>query len=268
MNSVTDERKIREVMGWHFKGAKGLYMGELVKDFLPKFVQTLEHPKDLQFLWEIKDFVSADDFTTAVRVAWDSEANNSYREYDFPKEKVLEIFDACNPLALMTAYEYRQYQDLPDVVTVYCGAFGMDDAEPSEILSWTTALEFVVLCQDEYFGGSIDAGGYMASIRKEDIIAYLALNDYEVLLNPEKLFNITHLDSFAPIFESGDFWDSIRKKYITQGAYRRDAFYGELMKRMKPLWRVDELIAATKDVEKLKALADEFGVNMQMNDLE
>ena len=47
-----------------------------------------------------------------------------------------------------------------------------------------------------------------------------------------------------------------------EGAEMRTALLGELMKKLAPLGRIDDLIAATSDKAKLAVLASEFGLQI------
>ncbi len=47
-----------------------------------------------------------------------------------------------------------------------------------------------------------------------------------------------------------------------EGAEMRDTLYGELMRKLAPLGRINDLIAATADKAKLSDLAREFGLQI------
>lgn len=55
---------------------------------------------------------------------------------------------------------------------------------------------------------------------------------------------------------------SIRKEGIQKGADKRDQLYNELISRLIPLGRIDDILAATSDKAKLAALAEEFGLEI------
>lgn len=53
-----------------------------------------------------------------------------------------------------------------------------------------------------------------------------------------------------------------RRAAREEGAESRDTLYGELLKRLEPLGRIGDLLAATADKAKLVALAQEFGLSL------
>lgn len=49
---------------------------------------------------------------------------------------------------------------------------------------------------------------------------------------------------------------------LQKGANKRDRLYSELIRRLSPLGRIDDILAATSDKSKLAALAEEFGLEI------
>ena len=54
----------------------------------------------------------------------------------------------------------------------------------------------------------------------------------------------------------------IAREAKQEGAESRDALYGELLRRLEPLGRAGDLLAAIVDKAKLASLAQEFGLEM------
>lgn len=53
-----------------------------------------------------------------------------------------------------------------------------------------------------------------------------------------------------------------RREGQEKGEQQRDVLYGKLIEQLLPLGRIDELPAATRDRNKLSALAHEFGLEI------
>lgn len=52
------------------------------------------------------------------------------------------------------------------------------------------------------------------------------------------------------------------EKGYQKACQERDRLYGELLKQLVPLGRVDDILNATSDSSKLSALAEEFGLSV------
>ena len=68
------------------------------------------------------------------------------------------------------------------------------------------------------------------------------------------------------LFSQEEVWEMSRREIARnaeqKGAEGRDALYGELLKRLEPLGRAGDLLAAITDKAKLVSLAQEFGLKM------
>lgn len=92
----------------------------------------------------------------------------------------------------------------------------------------------------------------MRICQEQGVLApFLAARRKEVVDIMELLFSQEEIDEMNR-------WDARR-----EGAEERDALYGELLKRLDPLGRTGEFLAAVADKAKLAALAREFGLKME-----
>ena len=78
------------------------------------------------------------------------------------------------------------------------------------------------------------------------------------------------IDIMEMLFSQEEVWEMTKRELRRdaqregreEGAEMRTALLGELMKKLAPLGRIDELIAATSDKTKLSTLAREFGLQI------
>ena len=74
------------------------------------------------------------------------------------------------------------------------------------------------------------------------------------------------VDIMEMLFSQEEVWEmslrEIAREAKQEGAESRDALYGELLRRLEPLGRIGDLLAATADKAKLASLAQEFGLEM------
>lgn len=159
-----------------------------------EIVVSLKESYRMPFIKEIKQFLSPADYNQALRLTIiDSGIASSPSERAQFKADVLALFDeSFVPQLFMWGSEQKQYDALPDVVTVYHGVSEeIEDCEISDIFYWTAEIEQLVPTED-FRAHESDAGiVYEAKIKKENIYAYLAADD-TLFLNPDKLFDILH----------------------------------------------------------------------------
>lgn len=72
------------------------------------------------------------------------------------------------------------------------------------------------------------------------------------------------VDIMEMLFSQEEIWEldrqEIARTAMEEGEKQRDTLYGELLRKLEPLGRIGELIAATSDKTKLSSLAQEFGL--------
>ena len=64
------------------------------------------------------------------------------------------------------------------------------------------------------------------------------------------------------LFSQEQVWELDRREIADEARQEGINLIGELMRRLEPLGRISELIAATSDTAKLSALAQEFGLEV------
>ena len=68
------------------------------------------------------------------------------------------------------------------------------------------------------------------------------------------------------LFSQEEVWEMTKREIARnakqEGAESRDILYGELLKRLEPLGRAGDLLAAIADKTKLTLLVQEFGLKM------
>ncbi len=78
------------------------------------------------------------------------------------------------------------------------------------------------------------------------------------------------VDIMELLFSQDEIWEMTkreiewegRREGQQKGEQQRDVLYGKLIEQLLPLGRIDELPAATRDRNKLSALANEFGLEI------
>lgn len=153
----------------------------------------------MQFMKETAEFLSPSDCSRALRTIASSvtDLGLSPSEHAQYKADILDLFEGSFVQQdFMLNIEKEYYDALPDIVTVYHGVNEENgDYEISDIFYWTTEIEQLVPTENFGVHESDEGIVYEAKIRKEDIYAYLVLDD-TVFLNPDKLFNILHHKNF------------------------------------------------------------------------
>lgn len=70
------------------------------------------------------------------------------------------------------------------------------------------------------------------------------------------------MDNKDFLYSQEEVWELDRQEIARKASEKRDTLYGELLKKLEPLGRIGDLIAATVDKTKLSALAHEFGLEI------
>lgn len=147
-------------------------------------------PYRLGFLKHAIPCLSEQDAAQLLIWAWtSSESPNS--DPNLSKEKVLGLFRSIEPAKLMDEEEFKRFQELDGVVTIYRGVTS-HNAKRVKALSWTLDLHTA-----EWFAHRFGEQGtvYQAQIRKEHIHALLlGRNESEVIVEPEHLMGLTTVE--------------------------------------------------------------------------
>ena len=153
----------------------------------------------MSFLKEAKQFLSPSDYNRVLHRFIIELAPTGYSPSEFAQLKadVLELFE--EPFvrrSYMSDIDQKYYDALPDVVTVYHGVNEeTENYNISDVFFWTTEIVNLVPTEDCGPHESDDGIVYEAKIRKEDIYTYQKADD-TCLLNPDKLFDISHHTNF------------------------------------------------------------------------
>lgn len=227
-----------------------------------------ETPDDSRFdlFRDIQSLLDADGRAIALAAIWPFSVTGNMEpcaDGYCTKEEIIEWFASCNPEKLMDSINFKLLSRLPDVITVFRGMNGLSiddlrDLEPADAVSWTINPIVTILHQDDRFGLDAAGNAYKASIKKEDVLAYFCNADMEIVLNPNKLFDIKEINDAGEMLSNGDPLDLVGEQLRWQSEYVNNETYRELFEKLEPLGRVNELIEATMDFEKRKALVKEL----------
>lgn len=203
------------------------------------------------------DFLSPDDLALTLRKIWpDSSYLDPSASGECTKEEVVAWFSACNSQTFMTPIDLKVLSKLDDVITVYRGE---GDTDPADAVSWTLdPITEMIYSEDNRFGAFYDGSSHQASIKKEDILAFISFNDKEIILNPDKLFDIKDISPMEELLTYSDAYDVVRNINYWSSLYQNHEIYCELKEKLEPLGRINELIEAMTDFDKYNALYREF----------
>lgn len=145
----------------------------------------------LGFLKFAQNALSEKDFANILADAWiRTEAPNN--DPNLSKMDLLSLFKQTDPALLMDEEDYRSFQDLDDVVTIYRGVTSVNEKNV-KALSWTPDRETA-----EWFAHRFGENGtvYEAQIHKSHIYAYFSgRNESEVIVDPKHLTEITQVQA-------------------------------------------------------------------------
>lgn len=132
----------------------------------------------------IEPYLDLADFSTMLSSIW------TYMEFpsacpDVTLSKMIHYFQQADPKILMDDADYKMYQDLPEVVTVYRGVGDSIDGKSGNPkgLSYTTSYETA-----EWFSNRFGTGYVVKlEIPKERVLACFDGNESEVVVNTRGL---------------------------------------------------------------------------------
>ncbi len=110
-------------------------------------------------------------------------------------------------------------------------------------------LETMRICQER---GILAA--FLKTRRKE------VIDIMQMLFSQEEVWEMDRRALVRETFQKGI--EKGIEKGVQEGENRRDALYEELLRKLEPLGRISDLLAAMTDRTKLNALAQEFGLKM------
>lgn len=261
MKSTTDMEKVLTVAKGYFdEENKGSKWDQLSKLPAAKLIYSADSRHRFRLLRDTMDFLSVDDLSLTLRAIWpDAIELEPSASGECTKDEAVSWFSACNPQKLMTPIDLMLLPMLPDVITVYRGENGLADENPADVVSWTldpvTAMKNP---EDSRFGAFYNGSGYQASVKKEDVLAFFFRHDMEIVLNPDKLFDIEHIDAMGELLTDDEACDMVFKMEHWYSLYYNAEIYRRLMEKLEPLGRVNELIEATMDIKKFDDLVFDF----------
>ena len=147
-------------------------------------------PYRLGYLKYAVPFLSEQDAASLLTWAWTSSgAPNS--DPNLSKAEMLGLFRSIDAQKLMDEEEYRRFQGLDDVLTVYRGVTP-HNAKAVRALSWTLDQRTA-----EWFAHRYGEHGtvYQAQIKKDHACAlFLRRNESEVIVDPKHLMGLSTLE--------------------------------------------------------------------------
>lgn len=147
-------------------------------------MKTSNNPFDT--LQKAKEFLTADEFRA---------------EAGFSKDEFLELLKSCNPNVFSTEELQRYHAEAE--ITVYLDEFipGALGVMPSEVFSWFSSPEKLMEYFMDSYGSYKEFEAYRAKIRVKDIFGYCSSYDHEIVVNPDKLYDIEYFDFSEPYSE-------------------------------------------------------------------
>ena len=153
-------------------------------------------PYGLTFLKYTSPHLSKKDFSEILASAWIM-CEAPHNDPDVSLGKLVAMFQSADPKILMDEDEYRGFQGLDDMLTVYRGVTAYN-TENVKALSWTLNRQTA-----EWFANRFGEDGtvYEATIAKEHIYAlFNGRNESEVIVDPKYLTDITEVQDMASDF--------------------------------------------------------------------
>ena len=153
-------------------------------------------PYGLTFLKYSAPHLSKKDFSEILSSAWIM-CEAPHNDPDVSLDKLVAMFQSADPKVLMDENEYRDFQRLGDMLTVYRGVTSYN-ADNIKALSWTLNQQTA-----EWFAHRFGEDGtvYEATIAKEHIFAlFNRRNESEVIVDPKYLTDITEVQDMASDF--------------------------------------------------------------------
>ena len=194
----------------------------------------------------------------------------TYKEYVAKHELSLYSTKAVTvPLAELYVVYTGTKDDVPEVLRLsdLCGGRGSAEVEVTVLRGGDDSIlgQYVAFCkiadeQRKAYGLTKTAIQETMRICRERgvLTPFLAARRKEVIDIMELLFSqeeIREMDRREARREG-------QQEGRREGAEERDTLYSELLRRLEPLGRVSELLAAIADKAKLAALAQEFGLEL------
>lgn len=163
----------------------------------------LPKPYLIYVLKKAKEFMTREDFSVAMACAsYGSLLDDELREYnDLPKDEIrdelLELLKACDPKILGID---KLFQGCPPESEVEVYLDEPDYFEPNTYLVfyWFSSPEKLIEYYSNVYGDGRDAiagyGVYTAKIKVKDIFGCPNISEHDVILNPDKLYDIKYIN--------------------------------------------------------------------------
>lgn len=212
------------------------------------------------------DVLSASDLSAVLRAIWPDEMGlEPSASGECTKEEAVAWFGACDPEKVMPPLDAMLLQRLPDIITVYRSETGLSGLAPADAVSWTLNPVMAMMHpEDSRFGAFYSEGGYQASIKAEDVLAYFYRHDMEIVLDPDKLFDIRPIYTMGELLSDNDVYDVITDQRYWYGEYYNAEVRRRLVEKLEPAGRVNEFIEAAADTRKFDRLVSEFSLDQEL----
>lgn len=184
------------------------------------FANCLNKPYLFYVLKEAKEFMTTEDFTVAMSFAsqFGHFAGEFRAENGFSKDDFMELLKGCDTKLFRVfhpeafgAVDVFSGQSADSEVTVYLDDMEYDGKpDLSLVFSWfSSPTQLIDYCLGfDGKEGLIGHGVYTAKIKVKDIFGCLSAREYNVILNPDKLYDIEYIDEITEWDEYGaDEWE-------------------------------------------------------------
>lgn len=152
---------------------------------LTDIFESTKFPYYFKILKEAKAYLSTDEFSHLLRVAWEKDKFAYYSGAGINCTEILELLKSCNPQAFMTADEWEYFQHDLHSQEIFYRAKDTDGPE---------AFVWAAIKGPDRYSESPDYGGYTAYIDKENIFAVVHNYPFGFIVNPYKLQSIEYVE--------------------------------------------------------------------------
>lgn len=231
-----------------------------------ELITSADYRYRFRLLRDTADFLSAGDLSAVLRAIWPDEVGlEPSASGECTKEEAVAWFRACDPEEVMPPLDAMLLKRLPDIITVYRSKTGLSGLAPADAVSWTLNPVMAMMHpEDSRFGAFYSEGGYQASIKAEDVLAYFYRHDMEIVLDPDKLFDIRPIYTMGELLSDNDVYDVITDQRYWYGEYYNAEVRRRLVEKLEPAGRVNEFIEAAADTRKFDRLVSEFSLDREL----
>lgn len=136
-------------------------------------------PYRMTYFKYVKEYLDKKDFAEMLNFSWlnDENANNNI---NIPNKELLSYFKKANKEYLMNEDDFKVFESLPNVVTIYRGVTDKNK-DNEKALSWTLSKD-----RADWFAHRFDEAGevWKTEISKDSIFAYFdEMDEKEVIID-------------------------------------------------------------------------------------